>query len=174
MHAFGGDHSARGALNRLVRSLGCARIVPTLSVDSFARRETAQVRWAAINYAMSAAHEAEAIAQTRLNNILVGDSILLATLSVAMSLLWAVQGLRERKVIALHWEIVQARESEIDSQARVNAPIVQLRDTGRTTVGDKAFSLSWVERRISSRALLVLVPAAFFLMSLTLLWPSIQ
>lgn len=141
-----------------------------------------------ISNATQGFRHAEAIVQSRLNNFLICASILavswatvftsahtperrmilvvLAALGAILSISWAILGWRQSKFLQLHMDIICKLEERLnDEMLRVTQPIAHLQDGQGVSRG---VSLSWIERKLRSRNLSWLAPAAFGLVFLLL------
>src|ERR1700730_3177131 len=129
----------------------------------------------AFQIAKESALQSEAIAQSRLNNFLVADSIVflswatvfggggqrgrvpvlisLAVLSSILSILWMGLGVRQGVFIGLRWATVDAIEAQLDRALRFDSYVAALRHTGLADLRSRRFRLSTYARAVSSRSL---------------------
>jgi len=152
--------------------------------------------WDTMRLARESAERAEAIAQSRLNNFLVADSIVflswatlfnssrqmgrvpvllaLALLSSILSITWIALGRRQWKFIELRWAVARTLEERVDEAHTVYWYVAKLRETGELEHSTAAqLRLPWYLRCVTSRNVLVLAPAVFLVASLFLIWSSL-
>ncbi|MBW2005612.1 MAG: hypothetical protein JRI72_13625 [Deltaproteobacteria bacterium] len=144
--------------------------------------------------AVHAYQHGETIVQARLNNFFFADSILLLSwaavfagspnncksfvlawlgaLSFILGVVWWILGIRHRKFLYLHTDIIRGIEQRVPKGQRVHDRISQLQEGKRLEVEignmSKHVRLSAIERFIRSRNLGILVPFVMAMWSLGL------
>jgi hypothetical protein len=151
-----------------------------------------------VSEASAFVRHAETIAQTRFNNFLVADSLLLlawatvfsaegqrpdsrlvlivlAALSAVLGLLWMVLGTRQNKFFRLHLTHLVTLEHSLRPSLWIGGPMKDLRDGEPIPIGSEgSLSLQWLERRITPTSLIVIGPGVLLVISLILFLVSVR
>jgi hypothetical protein len=152
--------------------------------------------WREVSVASAFVQHAETIAQSRFNNYLVADSLLLlawstifsgqrpgysrfvlivlATLSVVLSLFWIILGTRQRKFLELHLMHLVTLEHSLQASFGIGRLMKDLRDGEQILIDSKCVPrLLWIERGITPTMLLSLGPGVLLAISLILVGVSV-
>ena len=147
--------------------------------------------WQAVNLASTFVRHAETIAQTRFNNFLVADSLLLlawatlfagqrpegsrvalytlAGLSAVLSFFWIILGTRQRKFFELHSTHLVTLERSLPRSSWIGRPMEDLRDGGCVSINSNCvLRLGWIEKWITPTILLIIGPVVLLVISLIL------
>ena len=137
-----------------------------------------------IQAAVEEYQHAEIIVQTRLNNFLTADSILilswvavfasdqklgghwvlvgLSLLSTLLATFWTILGMRQKKFLALHDAIIFGLEQQSPKFWRLHDPIRQLQTgkkvTAKAGIRQIEIKLNWAEIMLGERNLGILAP----------------
>lgn len=137
---------------------------------------------------------AETIVQARLANFLFANSILLvawatifagidtprrplvlmslAALSAVLGILWTGMGLRHRKFLFIHSEIIKTVESKLPEAFRLQGPVTTLQEGKTVTATEKSYQLSKFEMLARSRDVGVVASVSVTIMAVFLLLVS--
>jgi hypothetical protein len=156
--------------------------------------------WQAVSQASAFVRHAETIAQTRFNNYLVADSLLLlawatlfagqqrdgsgrvlvvlAALSAVLGFFWVVLGTRQEKFLKLHWMHLVALEQSLSlpPPLPIGGPMEDLRGGNPASInseGVPTLQLRRIERGISPTRLNTIGPGVLSAISLILVWVSV-
>ena len=137
---------------------------------------------------------AEIIVQARLSNFLFANSILLvawatifagsetarrplvlmalAVLSAVLGILWTVMGLRHRKFLFVHSEIIETVENKLPEEFRLHGPVTKLQAGELVATTKSSYRLSASERFARSRNVGVVASASVTGMAVFLIFVS--
>ena len=147
--------------------------------------------WHAVDLASAFVRHAESIAQTRFNNFLVADSLLLlawatlfagerpggssvalftlAGLSAVLSFFWIILGTRQRKFFELHSTHFVTLERSLPRSSWIGRPMEDLRDGECVSINSKSvLRLGWIEKWITPTMLIIIGPVVLLVISLIL------
>jgi hypothetical protein len=147
--------------------------------------------WQAVNLASAFVQHAETIAQTRFNNFLVADSLLLlawatlfagkqsggsrfalftlAGLSAVLGFFSLILGNRQGKFLELHSTHLVTLERSLPSSVRIGGAMQALRDDKEAPIGSESdLRLGWIEKWITPTRLNKLGTGVLILISLIL------
>ena len=149
-----------------------------------------------LDVAIRAYQHAEAVIQARLYNFLFADSILLlswaavyagadlpskesvlislALLSATLGLFWSILGLRHRKFLFVHTQIIDDIEQQLPIAWRVHERITLLQEGETVRARGHDYRLNLLDKAAKSRNLGVIAPLAMTGVSIFLLWFSVQ
>ena len=139
---------------------------------------------------------AETIAQTRFNNYLVADSLLLlawatlfsgqrpgsrlvlivlAALSAVLGFFWMILGTRQGKFLKLHLTHLVTLEHSLRPSFWIGGPMEDLRDGGQVPINSEGvMRLRWIETWITPTMLISIGPGVLSAISLILVWVSVR
>jgi hypothetical protein len=145
----------------------------------------------AVSLASAFVRHAETIAQTRFNNFLVADSLLLlawatlfsgerpsgtrlalftlAGLSAVLSFFWIILGTRQRKFLELHLAHLVNLERSLPRSFWIGHPMEDLRDGEKVAIRtESVLSLGWIEKWSCPARLIIVGPGVLLVISLIL------
>lgn len=196
----------KGILASIKLMKSVPKMQPSLSIRSSTRSPNAELmladRWRKFEKASSWALQGEVTVQTRLNNFLLADSVLilswstlytsstnslatdtvlmvLASLSLILSITWTLGARRWQKFNLLQWAMVNQLENDLELDFA--SPVDKLRKGKRVIVaapdnrnGDNSIlQLTALERLATDERIVSWPPAAFGLTSLVLIVVSV-
>jgi hypothetical protein len=152
--------------------------------------------WQAVSVASAFVQHAETIAQTRFNNYLVADSLLLlawatlfsgqgpdssrlvlivlAALSAVLSFFWIILGTRQEKFLKLHSTYLVSLEQSLPSSFWIGGPMNDLRDGKQVSINSQSIPrLRWIEQGITPTMLISIGPGVLLAFSLFLVCVSV-
>jgi hypothetical protein len=165
--------------------------VVAVAVELEPDNESTDDIWQAVNLASTFVRHAETIAQTRFNNFLVADSLLLlawatlfegrrsdgsrvalftlAGLSAVLSIFWIILGTRQRKFFELHSRHFVTLERPLRRSFWIGRPMEDLRDGGCVSIdSNSVLKLGWIEKWITPTILIIVGPIILLVISLIL------